>query len=258
MENQNNKYNQKGILSLPQLLPGSEYKTDDSDLYRSMNLLGFAVAIVVCAKKDSVSDDCKEAWFKSFEEEYKRAQQHCKRTINFNAQHSSNVTPIPDDTNYANPVFKMIFDWLRKSQSDTPNWSGLYRLTKIQIVMLKKNSSAEWWNGIQNICRRAETTVDTFDPITEIHEFSEKYRLKDEPSLVKTSEEEDIPGEHRTSPMSQTELADLWGGDMTQKAIKRMMKKKNLRYKKQSRQKFIFDKRDLPKHVKDKLLNLEQ
>ena len=57
MENQNNKDNQKVKPSLPPLLSGSEYKTNDRYCHRRMNLLGLAVTIVVYAKKDGISGD---------------------------------------------------------------------------------------------------------------------------------------------------------------------------------------------------------
>ena len=82
-------------------------------------------------------------------------------------------------------------------------------------------------------------------------------RSKEKPNIEESKlDDVDIPGEFRTSPMSQTELATLYRGDMTQKKIKRMMEKGSLKHKTQSRQEFIFDKRNLQEHVQDKLLNL--
>jgi len=64
---------------------------------------------------------------------------------------------------------------------------------------------------------------------------------------------DDIPGEHRTSPMSKQELARLWGPEMTAKKITAMIKAGNLKAIKQSRQTFIFDTNDLPQRVRDRL-----
>jgi hypothetical protein len=155
-------------------------------------------------------------------------------------------------------IHRMIFSWLREALQNSPYWKGLYQLTKIHIRSLNQDPSADWWNKVQSICRKVETTVDPFDPIAEIHKLSERCRIKDEPSSVKINETNDIPGEYRTSPMSQTELANLWGGDMMQKKIRAMIDSGTLRAIKQSRQTFIFDKRQLPEHVKEKLRKLEQ
>jgi hypothetical protein len=58
--------------------------------------------------------------------------------------------------------------------------------------------------------------------------------------------------------MSQKELAELWGKkDIVQKDIATMIRTGALNTRKISRQKFIFDKRDLPKHVIDKLTKIE-
>lgn len=84
-------------------------------------------------------------------------------------------------------------------------------------------------------------------------------RSKEKPNTEESKlDDVDIPGEFRTSPMSQTELATLYKGDITQKKIKAMIESGTLRTVKQSRQKFIFDKRQLPEHVKETLRTLEQ
>lgn len=84
-------------------------------------------------------------------------------------------------------------------------------------------------------------------------------RSKEKPNTEESKlDDVDIPGKFRTSPMSQTELATLYKGDMTQKKIKAMIESGTLRVVKQSRQKFIFDKRQLPEHVKETLRTLEQ
>lgn len=71
--------------------------------------------------------------------------------------------------------------------------------------------------------------------------------------------QEDIPGKNRTSPpMSQTELAELWGGSMTQKTISSMIKSHALRAIPMSRQTFIFDKSQLPPRVINTLSKLEK
>ena len=46
---------------------------------------------------------------------------------------------------------------------------------------------------------------------------------KNHPKPKPAEGSEDIPGEYRTSPMSQKELADLYGGDVTQKKIRAMI-----------------------------------
>ncbi len=178
MENQSIKDGRKA--KLPPLLSGSEYKTDDGDIHRGMNLLGLAITIVVYAEKNGVSGDCKKAWLTSFEKEYKRAQLYHKKTINFNARHSSHITPIPDDTGCASPIYKMTFDWLRRSLLDSPNWERLYQLIKIQTTWLRNDPSADWWNKVQSICRKVETAVDPLDPIAEIWRITQEYRTEDE------------------------------------------------------------------------------
>jgi len=71
--------------------------------------------------------------------------------------------------------------------------------------------------------------------------------------------QEDIPGKNRTSPpMSQTELAELWGGSMSQKTISSMIKSHALRAIPMSRQTFIFDKSQLPPRVINTLSKLEK
>ena len=67
-----------------------------------------------------------------------------------------------------------------------------------------------------------------------------------------------IPGVHRTSPMSKKELAELWGGDVTPKKLQKMLNAGALHCEKLSRQSFVFDKRDLPQHVLDRLRKIEQ
>ena len=67
----------------------------------------------------------------------------------------------------------------------------------------------------------------------------------------------DIPGEYRTSPMSEKELAEIYGGTMTQQKIAAMIKSGALRTIEISRQSRIFDKRQLPKHVIDKLSKID-
>lgn len=69
MENQNNKVNKNGKLSLPPLLSGSEYKSKDTDSNREANLLGCALAIVVQAQKDNLTMPQKNDYLSSFEAE---------------------------------------------------------------------------------------------------------------------------------------------------------------------------------------------
>ncbi len=69
--------------------------------------------------------------------------------------------------------------------------------------------------------------------------------------------QKDIPGEYRTTPMSQKELAELYGGSMTPKRIASMVRSGALNVVKSSRQNFTFDKRQLPKRVTDKLSQIE-
>jgi len=63
----------------------------------------------------------------------------------------------------------------------------------------------------------------------------------------------DIPPEFRTVPMSQKELAEIWGECVSQKKIASMIASDALNAMQLSRQTFMFDKRDLPPHLIKKL-----
>ncbi|TKJ38936.1 MAG: hypothetical protein CEE38_04370 [Planctomycetes bacterium B3_Pla] len=77
-----------------------------------------------------------------------------------------------------------------------------------------------------------------------------------EHQMVKSSSDADpvhIPPDGRTRRMSKTELAEIWGDEVDQKAISQMIKVGALRAIPLSRQNFIFDKTQLPTKVVDKL-----
>jgi hypothetical protein len=58
-----------------------------------------------------------------------------------------------------------------------------------------------------------------------------------------------IPYEYRTSPMSRTKLAKIWGGDMTYGKIKQMIESGRLNVEQIEEQKYVFDIRQIPPHV---------
>lgn len=107
----------------------------------------------------------------------------------------------------------------------------------------------------------------------QLHDFSKKFhelapkweseivgffsRVNQDSETPQPPQVEAIPPEHQTLPMPKTELANLYGGNMTQEKIASMISAGALNVIKLSRQSFIFDRRDLPKHVIDKLAKIE-
>jgi hypothetical protein len=180
MENQNNRDNQKGKPSLPPLLSGSEYKTNDRYCNRRMNLLVLAVTIVVYAKKDGISGDGKEEWFKLFENKCAKVVQQGMKVRDFNRRHPRYSGHRSSDTGSDDWYEKRVLAWLKNSLFKAPDWDDLYVLVDCHIIWLKKDPSTDWWKEVQSVCKRVETTVDTFDPITEILRITKEYHAKNE------------------------------------------------------------------------------
>lgn len=61
--------------------------------------------------------------------------------------------------------------------------------------------------------------------------------------------EADIPAAHRSPPLSLTRMAECWGGDMTPKKLRNMIKSGSLRVIKLNRQTYVFDTKYLPDEV---------
>ncbi len=91
--------------------------------------------------------------------------------------------------------------------------------------------------------------------VKRIAEAQREQKFELDKKLEERSKE--IPPEYRTLPMSQKELAELWGKHVAQKDIAAMIRTGALNRIEISRQKFIFDKRDLPKYVIEKLAKIE-
>jgi len=75
--------------------------------------------------------------------------------------------------------------------------------------------------------------------------------------LVKASAKKEsmgeIPPESRTSPLSLTRMAQYWGGDMTAKKIRALIRSGRLKAIELNRQSFVFDTEYLPKKVIEKV-----
>jgi len=181
MENQSNRDNQKGKPSLPPLLSVSEYKTNDRYCNRRMNLLGLAVTIVVYAKKDGISGDGKEEWFKLFENKCAKVVQQGKKVRDFNRRHHRHSGHRSPDTGSEDWYEKRVLAWLKNSLFKAPDWEDLSVLVDCHIIWLKKDPSADWWKVVQSVCKRVETNVDTFDPIAEIWRINKEYHAENEP-----------------------------------------------------------------------------
>ena len=153
MGNKNNKANQKS--SLPPLLPGSEYKTANSNICRTVNLLGQAIAIVVYAGDGKRSKSDKEALLKLFEQE-------CKKVIN-----RSTVSW----------HFSQIQAWLKASLSGKPDWHELYKLADHQLILCKKDDT-KWWDDVKSICGDPDAGTNAYDPVPDILRISQKYGKK--------------------------------------------------------------------------------
>ncbi|MHC4440778.1 MAG: hypothetical protein ACYS3S_25800 [Planctomycetota bacterium] len=72
--------------------------------------------------------------------------------------------------------------------------------------------------------------------------------------IVSSSDNEDyLPSERRSVPMSLTRMAQYWGGDMTPRKLKAMIKIGSIKVEKINRQTFVFDISKLPVHVQAKV-----
>lgn len=192
--------------SLPSLLPGSEYEFDDPDLNRRANLLGLAIAIVVQANEKGVSETDKKAWVELFEQDYKKVELYTKNLVKF--WNRDNVTPmmisrgkIPKSPYRDRSLYyRRVRQWLSNSLSKAPDWFELYKLVRSQIQShKKKRSGTDWWEKVKSVCERAETSVDDFNPISDIQKVSEKYRVKEEQVELTDTKEKTI------QPTSETE-----------------------------------------------------
>jgi len=74
-----------------------------------------------------------------------------------------------------------------------------------------------------------------------------------EKELDETEENNTIPFEYQTPPVSKKQLTYAWGGEMTVKKLTSLMVSDRLRYKKFNRQSFVFDKRQLTTEAVKKL-----
>jgi len=157
--------------SLPALLPGSEYKDDDPDSYRSSNLLGLAIAIVVHAEKDRATKLQKQTLFNLWEEERKKVSQYLKKLAEFNYRQAPSIYSAPDDSE--DPWGLIIQNWLHKSLFEAPDWEFLH-----SIILTQRESV--WWKKLKDICMRAETSTEPFDAIAEIQKISEEFRTEQE------------------------------------------------------------------------------
>lgn len=183
---------QQPELSLPALLPGSEFKTDDSDRWRTKNITGMAIAIVVYAHKDNIPESQRQAWFDLWENERKNADQHWKKVAKFNYRHDPGSYRFQaPDTDSENRYMLLISGWLKKSLLIQPDWNSLYSLIASQLTPSERHNS-EWWAKLRDICKRATTATDTFDPIAEIQKISEEYRIEQEQTGIDENELDDI------------------------------------------------------------------
>jgi len=72
--------------------------------------------------------------------------------------------------------------------------------------------------------------------------------------IVPSSDNEDyLPSERRSTPMSLTRMAQYWGGDMTPRKLRAMIKAGSIKVEKINRQTFVFDIEKLPAHVQIKV-----
>ena len=72
------------------------------------------------------------------------------------------------------------------------------------------------------------------------------------PKQDDTEENNTIPSEYQTSPVTMKELAKVWGG-MTTRKLSVLMKSGLKKFKKINRQTYVFDTRYLPNYVVEKL-----
>ena len=179
MENQNNKVNMNGKLSLPPLLSGSEYESKDTDSHREANLLGLALAIVVQAQKDNLTMPQKNDYLSSFEAEVTKVVTYRKNAREFYRRRTQKYKS--PDTGNEDFFQNMMLKWLKASlPGNACDWDGLYKLIKIQVLMFKSGPT-DWWKEVQSVCKRVKNTVDTFDPIAEILRITKEYHTENEP-----------------------------------------------------------------------------
>lgn len=176
------KKDKEKLDSLPALLPGSEYKIDDPDKALRANLLGIAIAVVVHAEKENISQDGRNALLSSFDKKRNKVVSYTKKEIKFNQKHlprslcgvtgPSVPGQVKDESLFENKVWS----WLQRSLLKNIDWCGLYDLIDTQRSKYG-NYPTSWWVRVKNICQRAEITTCQFDPITEILKISEEQVL---------------------------------------------------------------------------------
>ena len=107
----------------------------------------------------------------------------------------------------------------------------------------------DWeWGAISIMCMPLKEVANKLSGI-----FLQEEREQE----VDSGKKKEIPPDQQTLEMSKQELADLYGGNMTPDKITKRIDKGQLNVIKQSRQSFIFDKRDLPEYIVEKLNNLK-
>jgi len=167
-------------VTLPSLLPGSEYKADGPDSYRAANLLGQAIAIVVRAEENKASRDQREGWFNLWEENAQKVEQYHKKLAEFRHRHCPSTYSAPD-TDREDPYVTLLRRWLRKSLLNNPDWDLLYSLITSQVKPSDKHL-CEWWGKLKDICRGAQTSTGSLDPVGEIRNISEACRTREKPA----------------------------------------------------------------------------
>jgi len=170
-----NREKPKHESSLPPLLPGSGYSIEDPDLCHTANLLALAIAIVVYVEEEKVSEDDKKRLLDLFEKEREKVKLYLKKSDNFQVRHVRGVPPNSGDTKFENPYPRIVQNWLKNSLSGTPDWDRLYaRIDELQLVMFKQGHT-DWWDKVKSICRKAKTTIGSFDVVSEIRKISEEF-----------------------------------------------------------------------------------
>jgi hypothetical protein len=91
---------------------------------------------------------------------------------------------------------------------------------------------------------RAKQSLDDVRSIAE--EQAKKETVTDSPDI-------EIPPERRSAPLSLTRMAQYWGGEMTPRKLKAMIGGGSLKAKQLNRQTFVFDTKDLPEKVIEKV-----
>ncbi|MFC1781287.1 hypothetical protein ACFLZ8_03425 [Planctomycetota bacterium] len=132
------------------------------------------------------------------------------------------------------------------------------------IPLSELNNSQQYVQKIHNIIRAGNsswipsrvhwTYVKELDQlINELELASEQDSCETEHEQIYDKPNQSIPYEYRTSPISQTKLAQYWGGDMTRKKLREMIDTGHLNMDRMTNHKFRFDMRQLPPHVKNRL-----